>query len=449
MRKSKKWSSAYLGRIYGMKFKKIISMALVTAMSITLLAGCGGDSSKNSSDGTNASDSGKGVTIRLINGKIEIDEPLKAYAEAYEEKTGVEVVIESIGGGADIGATIKNYLAAGNMPDMFVFGGEGEYNTWKDYMEDLSNEAWAADTDVAYVGTDGKTVGFPYAVEGYGLTYNKDLLDKAGIDPTGLTNIKAYQEAFEKLDGMKEELGITAVVSMAAEAGQMYWSTGNHDFGTYLATGLERDDTTYIDMLKNGEIDKDRMSQYGEFVGMLFKYADKNTLISGTYDDQLALWAQGKTVFVHQGNWIDPSLPDYNAEFGMGIAPLAFMEEDTDGIMADAPSWWAVYNEGKNIQVCKDFLNSLATTEEGAQCLVTECGMISPFESCEVEPTTPLAMNLMQWVKDGKTYAWQWTKMPEGFCQNNLGPIFESFAKGDVDVEGFVELMENAVATLK
>ncbi len=49
---------------------------------------------------------------------------------------------------------------------------------------------------------------------------------------------------------MKDELGLTAVVSMAAEAGQMYWSTGNHNFGTYLSTGLEQGDTTYIDMLK-------------------------------------------------------------------------------------------------------------------------------------------------------------------------------------------------------
>ena len=70
-----------------------------------------------------------------FNGKIEIDELLKAYAEAYTQKTSVEVVVESIGGGADIGATLKGYLAAGNMPDMFVMCGEGDYNIWKDYRK--------------------------------------------------------------------------------------------------------------------------------------------------------------------------------------------------------------------------------------------------------------------------------------------------------------------------
>ncbi|WP_141722879.1 ABC transporter substrate-binding protein [Cellulosilyticum sp. I15G10I2] len=430
-----------------MNLKKLISTVLTAVMTVTLLVGCGGGSSTDTS--VEEKNSGSSTTIRLINGKIEIDEQLKAYAKAYKEKTGVEVVIESIGGGADIASQIKAYLAAGNMPDMFVFGGEGEYQTWKDYVADLSNEPWASDTAVAYVGEDGKTIGFPYAVEGYGLTYNKDLLDKAGIDPAGLTNINAYKEALVKLDSMKDELGITAVVSMAAEAGQMYWSTGNHNFGTYLATGIARDDTTYIDKLKSGEIDRERMTQYGTFVKLLFDYSDKNTLVSGTYDDQLALWAQGKTVFVHQGNWIDPSLPSYNVTFGMGIAPLAFMEEDTDGILADAPSWWAVYNEGKNIPACKDFLNSLASTEDGAKCLVTEAGMISPFASTTIEPTTPLASNLMKWVQAEKTYAWQWTKMPDGFCLNNLGPAYELLARGEVDVDGFVDLMDNAIATLK
>jgi raffinose/stachyose/melibiose transport system substrate-binding protein len=388
-------------------------------------------------------------TLRLFNGKIEIDEPLKEYAKSYEEKTGVKVEIESIGGGADIGATLKGYLAAGNMPDIFVLGGEGDYNSWKEYLEDLSDSDWAKDTDVAYKSEDGKTVGFPYAIEGYGLTYNKDLLDKAGIDPKTLINYDAYQKAFEKLDSMKEELGIDAVVSISAESGGMWWSTGNHDFGTYLGTGLEVGDTTYIDMLKNGDVDDARLTQYGEFVNLMFNYADKQVLLSGTYDDQLALWATGKAVFVHQGNWIDPSLSTYDATFDMGISPLAFMHEDTDGILADAPSWWSVYNGGESIDDSKAFLNSLAETEEGENCLVNNCGMISPFKSAVVTPKLPLAKNVASWVAAGKTYSWQWAKIPEGFSQNNLGPCFSALASDDVDVDGFVSLIKNAIATLK
>lgn len=418
-----------------MKKSRILSLIAIFVATSLILVGCNKKSEVK--------------TLRLFNGKIEIDEPLKEYAKLYEEKTGVKVEIESIGGGADIGATLKGYLAAGNMPDIFVIGGEGDYNSWKDYLEDLSNEEWAKDTDVALKGPNGDVVGFPYAIEGYGLTYNKDLLDKAGIDPKTLVNFDAYKKAFEKLDSMKEELNIDAVLSMSAESGGMWWSTANHDFGTYLGTGLEVGDTKYIDMLKNGEVDDARLAQYAKFVNLMFDYSDKQVLLSGTYDDQLALWATGKTVFVHQGNWIDPSLSTYDATFNMGISPLAFMNEDTDGILADAPSWWSVYNNGSNIEEAKAFLNSLAETKEGEEYLVGKAGMISPFKSTTISPNLPLAQNLSQWVSEGKTYSWQWAKIPEGFSQNNLGPCYSALANKNVDEVGFAKLMKNAIETLK
>lgn len=417
--------------------KKLAMIGLMASMSAGLIS-CSGQSG--------SPDSGGSAAVRLVNGKIEIDNQLKAYAANYEQKTGVKVTIESLGGGVDINGALKGYLLANNMPDIFVFGGEGDYQMWKDETANLNDEPWVADTDVAFKDADGNVYGFPYAVEGYGIVYNKDILDKAGVDPSKLTNINAYKEAFEALEAKKSELGLTAVASVAAESGQMYWSTGNHLFGAYLAQGLERDDATYIDMLLKGQVDNARLTEFAAFMKLLFNYSDRNTLISGTYDDQLALWAQGKTAFITQGNWIDPSLPTYNTTFDAGIAPLAFTTKDTDGVLADAPSWWAVYKDSKNLQAAKDFLTSLATTEEGAKCLVTEAGMISPFNSTEIEPTTPLAKSLMEWVQNGKTYSWQWTKMTVGIAQNATGALFESLAKDAIDEKTFVGMMEKTIA---
>lgn len=430
--------------------KKGMVMAMLGVMALTLLSGCG---EKKASTQTGAGETqtqteakSSGKAIRIVNGKIEIDEPLKAFAKKYQEKTGQEVIIESLGGGADINGTLKGYLAAGNMPDLFVFGGEGDYKTWKDYMTDLSGEEWASQTDFSFKDGDGKVVGFPYAVEGFGITYNKDILEKAGIDPASLTSYDAYKKAFETIDSKKEELGITAVCSVAAESGQMYWSTGNHLFGYYLSGGLKRGDTTYIDMLKEGKIDSTRMGQFADYMKLLFDYSNPSTLISGTYDDQLALWAQGKTAFVTQGNWIDPSLPGYQVTFDCGIAPLAFTKEEMKGILADCPSWWAVYNKGSQIDACKAFLKELALSEDGQKCLVTDCGMISPYTSNKLSPKTPLAMNLKTYVDSGNSYSWEWTKMPEGIAMNATGAIFELYAKGEIDRDGFVKMMSTAIA---
>ena len=433
--------------------KRVLSMLLTATVCMGIMTGCGGEDVASSTTSTDAKEenvtteeqTASVATIRLVNGKIEIDEPLKALVAKYKEETGQEIVVESLGGGVDIQGTIKGYYQAGNMPDMFVIGGQGDYKNWDGLCADLGDCAFAKDTDMGFKDAAGTVVGFPYAVEGYGITYNADVLEAAGVDPTTLTSYSGYQKAFETLEAKKDELGLSAVCSVAAESGQMYWSTGNHLFGYYLSGGLERGDTTYYDMLMNGEIDKERMTQFGKFIDLLYQYSDEQTLISGTYDDQLALWAQGKTAFITQGNWLDSSLADYNVTFDCGIAPLAFTEEEMSGVLADCPSWWCVYKDSQNAEACKAFLDWLATSETGRTGLVTECGMVSPYSSCSITPTLPLSTSLSGFIATGDTYAWDWANMPEGIAMNYTGYVFEAYAKEEIDLDGFVSMLESQI----
>ena len=445
-----------------MKKRFLSVVAGILAVS-AILAGCGSGAATNETSASGAdtqssaaetkageskadSKAGEGA-LRLVNGKIEIDSQLKKVAEKYKEKTGQEVVIESLGGGVDIQGQLKSYKAADNMPDIFVIGGDGDYANWTDSVADLSDSEFAKNTDFAYKDkASGKVVGFPYAVEGYGITYNADILEKAGIDPETLKNYDAFKAAFEKLDSMKSELGLQAVASVAAESGQMYWSTGNHLFGYYYTGGLDRGDNKYFDMAMKGEFDDQRLGEFADMTALLFKYADPQVLISGTYDDQLALWAQGKTAFITQGNWIDPSLPTYNVTFKAGLLPLAFTKADMTKILADCPSWWCVYKDGKNVDAAKKFLDYLATDPDAQEILVKEAGMISPYKTSTVEPETPLAVSLKKYVDAGNTSSWAWSNMPEGIAQNKLGLIFESFAKGDMTNDQFVQMMKTTIA---
>lgn len=443
--------------------KRFLSVAAGILAVSAILAGCGSGATTNETSASGAdtqssaaetkageskadSKAGEGA-LRLVNGKIEIDSQLKKVAEKYKEKTGQEVVIESLGGGVDIQGQLKSYKAADNMPDIFVIGGDGDYANWTDSVADLSDSEFAKNTDFAYKDkTSGKVVGFPYAVEGYGITYNADILEKAGIDPASLKNYDAFKAAFEKLDSMKSELGLQAVASVAAESGQMYWSTGNHLFGYYYTGGLDRGDNKYFDMAMKGEFDDQRLGEFADMTALLFKYADPQVLISGTYDDQLALWAQGKTAFITQGNWIDPSLPTYNVTFKAGLLPLAFTKADMTKILADCPSWWCVYKDGKNVDAAKKFLDYLATDPDAQEIFVKEAGMISPYKTSTVEPETPLAVSLKKYVDAGNTSSWAWSNMPEGIAQNKLGLIFESFAKGDMTNDQFVQMMKTTIA---
>jgi raffinose/stachyose/melibiose transport system substrate-binding protein len=148
-------------------------------------------------------------------------------------------------------------------------------------------------------------------------------LNKAGIDPATLTSQAGYKAAFEKIESMKAELGVDSAVAMAAGP-DMRWVTGLHNFNGYLSAGLPYGDTTVIDKLNNGEADMDRLTQYADWVELLFQYADKSVSLTGNYDAQVGQFATGKSVFVHQGNWIDPWLISNGVDIPeMGYAPHA------------------------------------------------------------------------------------------------------------------------------
>ena len=427
--------------------KKLLSLLLVGLMGASIVA-CGDTGSGSASSG----DSGK--SIRLVNGKIEVDSQLKKLAEMYEEETGVHVEIESMGGGIDIQGELKAYYQSDNMPDIFVCGGAADFDNWDGLLQDMSDQAWVSDTDAAYTSDEG-VVGFPYTTEAVGLAYNADILSAAGIDPASITGPESMREAFETIDSKKDELGLTAVIGYYAEPVNLYWSTGNHLFGNYLDAGLDRDDRTYIDMLSDGgKIDDARFADFADMVELFNEYADQSLLVSGTYDQQILNFASGKYAFVTQGSWIGATMTGDDADayaeagnFECGMIPYAF-EEGIDTILTNSPSWWAVYNGG-NVTEAEAFLQWMAG-DEAQEVLVMEAGFISPYKSCTYVANDPFAETISEYTAAGKTSAWHWLEMTDGYAQNYTGQVFADFASGPLSKEEFIstfkQVTENAYA---
>jgi len=389
------------------------------------------------------------ATLTLAQGKPEIDAMLKAYAAEWGKANGIEVTIKSIGGSSNIslGQQLKADYAAGDMPDIFGINGPEDYKEWQSIVADLSAEKWVAKTSVAFT-YEGKVYGFPVAVEGWGMAYNKDLLDKAGIDPASLNNFGAYEAAFAKLDGMKAELGVDSVVSMAAAA-DMGWVTAHHNFNSLLSNGLPYGDTSVADALIAGTVDATRLAEYADWVELLFKYADQKVLTTGNYDSQVGAFATGKAVFLHQGNWTDPNMAQANATFTMGFAPHGSTKAVTDGIFVSAPSFYVVNSESKNKKAALKFLEDLATTEAGASYMVKEAGMIPAFSGISLNPAGQLSKSVQEWSAAGKVYSWNQYLFSGDFRDKTLAPIYNQFATGAIDKAKFVELMTDAFVSRK
>ncbi|MBR1875928.1 MAG: ABC transporter substrate-binding protein [Lachnospiraceae bacterium] len=385
--------------------------------------------------------------IRLVNNKVEVDGGLKKLAAAYEKETGTPVVIESLGGGIDTQATLKGYYQAGDMPDIFVFEGDIHYPTWEGLLADLSGEEWVGDTEAEYV-RDGKVYGFPTTTEAIGLAYNADILAKADIDPKSITGPESMRAAFEKLDSMKDELGLTSVVGYYTESSQLWWSPGQHIFGTYFDEGLKRDDTTYIDMFsEGGKLDEERAKPWAEMVTLFNEFTDPKG-VSGTYDDQVKGFASGKYAFVTQGSWIGASLTDQykddyaaSGNFEIGMIPYAFIEGQ-DTILTNSPNWWGVFNEG-NVDAAKAFLAWCAKDDGGQEILAKDCGFISPYSSNTHAADDPFAKTIADYTAAGKTSSWHWLSMKEGIGQNATGVVFQDYAMGNFpDADTFLKTLE-------
>lgn len=385
----------------------------------------------------------KPTTLTLAQGKPEIDAALKAYAAAWGAKNNVTVTIKSIGGtSGGLGPQLKADYAAGDMPDIFAFDGLETYKEWENLVLDVSAEPWVAKTSVAFK-YNGKVYGFPVAVEGWGMAYNADMLAKAGIDPATLVNYDGYKAAFQKLDGMKKELGINSVVSMAASV-EMGWVTAHHNFNSLLSNGLPYGDLSVVNDLLAGKVDATRLSEYADWVELLFKYADKGILTTGNYDSQVGAFATGKAVFLHQGNWTDPNIKAANPTFKMAFAPHGSMKAKTDGIFVAAPSFYAINKDSKNLAMAKKFLTDLATTPEGAQYMVKDAGMIPAYSGISLQPDGMLSQSVQAWSAAGKVYSWDQYNFTGDFRDKVLTPIYNQFATGKINKAKFIELMTKA-----
>jgi raffinose/stachyose/melibiose transport system substrate-binding protein len=441
--------------------KKILALLLISMLVMVAFVGCGGSETDDPADTDPVEpaeeeeveevveeETGEVTEIVIYQNKVEIHEQLSAFAQLYTDETGVEVTVKTAGGDTPYAENLKAEFQSDRQPDIFVIEGMGGYNTWKSKLTPMENQEWMDLTSLEFTA-DGETYGFPVAVEAWGMAYNTAMLEEAGVDPADLTSQEAYKTAFEKIDGMKEELGIESVVAMAAGP-DMTWVTGLHNFNGYLSAGLPYGDTTVLDKLNNGEADMDRLTEYADWVEILFDYADPKVLQTGNYDAQVGQFGTEKAAFIHQGNWIDPWLDSNGVDFEMGFAPHASVYGEHNAIFIGAPSFYVINNESENKQAVQDFLNFMATDQSGHEYMVNEANMVPAFTNVELKPKTPLSAATTDWLaKEDGAYTWLQNDMPDGFGMGTLGPIYGLYASDGLDKAQFIDQVKRAIESIE
>ncbi len=228
----------------------------------------------------------------------------------------------------------------------------------------------------------------------------------------------------------------------------MAWVTGDHNFNSLLSNGLPYGDKSVTNALLAGKVDATRLSQYADWVELLFKYADQAVLTTGNYDAQVGAFASGQAAFLHQGNWVDPNMASAKATFNMAFAPHGSMAKTTDGIFVSAPSFYVINKNSKNVAAAKKFLNDLVYTPEGNKYIVQDAGMIPAFANIKLNPTGQLSKSVQTWAAAGKIYGWNQYDFTTDFREKTLAPIYNQFATGAITKAQFIDLMTKAFQSL-
>lgn len=161
--------------------KKLISVLLIAAMTLTMLAGCGGskESSESSEDAAEES-SGEKITFMVPDWGVPTNDQLAAFTE----ETGIEVEIAEVGWD-DIREKLATAASAGECAADVVevdwsWVGEFDAADWLEPLE-VSDEDKEDMPTLETFTKDGKVLAIPYAND-YRLSYyNTKQFEAAGI----------------------------------------------------------------------------------------------------------------------------------------------------------------------------------------------------------------------------------------------------------------------------
>ena len=447
-----------------MKIKKLLAIAVATTLVAGAFVGCG---SKGDSTGDATSDSkSSGEEIYFLNFKPEIADVYKKIAEEYEAETGVKVKVETAASGT-YEQTLKSEIAKKDAPTIFQINGPVGYQSWKDYCLDLKDtELYSHLLDKTLAVTDGDGVyGIPYAVEGYGIIYNDEIMQKyfalsnKATDVTSIDDINNFDKlkaVVEDMEANKDELGIQGVFASTSMASGNAWRWETHLADLPLYYEFKDDAGENGDVLQTGldakEIDFKNI--YDLYTNN--SVSEKGVLGNKSVDDAMAEFALGDCAMVQNGNWAWSQISDIDGntvkEENIKFMPIytGIDGEENQGLCIGTENYLAINSQvsEEKQQASIDFINWLFTSDTGKAYVSGDLGFIAPFDTFDDDEKSadPLSKEVLNWMsKDNvNTVPWIFQAFPsQNFKDTFAGALLE-YVQGTQDWDYVVTTVKDS-----
>ncbi len=444
-----------------MNKKKVVSMAVAMMMIASMLVGCGsaGSNSKSTPDPKASTDpkategtdtTGEKGKVYYLNFKPEQADQWGEIAKLYTEKTGVEVKIKTAASG-QYEQTLKSEIAKKDAPTLFQINGPVGYQNWKDYTADLSNSklySWLKDQSMAVKGEDGGVYGIPYVVEGYGIIYNQEIMDKYfALDGAKVTSMDAInnfaklKEVVEDMTAKKDKLGIAGVFSSTSFTPGEDWRWQTHLMNLPI----------YYEYKDKGVTDEEKITfDYANNYKNIFDLYINNSVTepamlgSKSVQDSMAEFALGKSAMVQNGNWgwgqVNGTEGNVVKEDKVKFLPIytGVNGEEKQGLCIGTENFFSINSQASEAdqKATLDFVEWVFSSDEGKNLVTNKLGFISPFNTFEEKdnPTDPLAKEVVRFMdnKDLYSVSWNFTSFPSQTFKDDLGARLLQYCTGDV-----------------
>ena len=438
--------------------KKLITWIAATSLAVGLLTGCKAKEetketqtnaetsaetnaeanaiSDNDSEKENVSE--ETVELEFLFGDPNRTEIFSRIVEDFNQSQS-EVHVTFNATGTNHLEELMTRLATNDVPDLTSQLQGYELASYVDagYIKDIRNEPYLSyirDTELDTVSIDGGVYGIPMDTQAWGVFYNKELFEQAGI--------KEVPKTVTQLKECVEKLNAAGITPFAAGYGTE-WTIGQ--FLGYGASSILTPAAVELgDDYKKGNWSFDLPG-----IDMAFDVLDLvadntqdrpfDTDVSGQY----AIFAKGEAAMMLQGNWSILQIRELNPEISMGMFPLPISEDEEDllypkqyGFVINVLA--ATDEDPAKAEAINKFMEFFLNPENGGGYYYDEIGV--PTANAEASPKLDEASEILQsYLEEEKTVFTYYAYEPAGFDAESWKVTVQYLNSGSKDHEQLIK----------
>jgi multiple sugar transport system substrate-binding protein len=253
------------------------------------------------------------ITWKTYSGR---GEAIAKIVDAYNAQNKTAYQIQLTDGDEDLSA-IETLLDSGGTADIYMLPYRYvQYLGFENKLEDMTNEHQFEEhlfyDKLWQLGiVDQKVYGIPWLGHSMGLIYNQQLLEKAGVDPSGINSLEALASACRKVEENTDAAGIGLV---GANHNDISWMVNQFIYGA--GGSLVSADGKTVTV--NSEEAKSAIEFYKNVLG---QYAQK-TWVTDTGVEVMDYFRSEQIAFEIQGLWGITDIWKADNKFETGVIPL-------------------------------------------------------------------------------------------------------------------------------